>query len=92
MTMLLLRASLAAQGLKVQHLEANQDEQDAFLSVFHAYMHTFNITAAVKIIENHLGKAFLKLRAVQGPSMIPGAAPGQPQPPPAHGGPAAIEN
>lgn len=34
--------------------------QDIFLSVFHATTHTFNGTAAVKIIENHLGKAFIK--------------------------------
>ena len=39
----------------------DQVAQDLFLSVFHAISHTFTMTGAVKVIENHLGKAFVKL-------------------------------
>ena len=48
----------------MEHLEEDQQLQDLVLSVFHASTHTFNGTAAVKIIENHIGKAFIKLRPV----------------------------
>ncbi|MCA1942905.1 MAG: hypothetical protein LDL15_04795 [Yonghaparkia sp.] len=47
-------------GLVVDDLEADQYLQDEVLSVFHATTHTFNATGAVKIIENHLGRAFVK--------------------------------
>jgi len=46
--------------LKTEPLEKDQDFQDLILSVFHATTHTFSGTGAVKIIENHLGKAFIK--------------------------------
>ncbi|MCX6647075.1 MAG: serine protease [bacterium] len=54
------RAELEARGLKIVALEEDQDLQDLLLSIFHATMHTFSMTAAVKIIENHMGKAFIK--------------------------------
>lgn len=74
------RDLLASKGLKISNLEESQDEQDGFLSVFHATMHTFNGTSAVKIFENHLGKAYLKqVRQVQ--VMMPGLVPTPPQPP-----------
>jgi ATP-dependent protease ClpP protease subunit len=47
-------------GLIVDDLESDQDLQDRFLSAFHAMTHTLSATGAVKIIENHLGKAFVK--------------------------------
>ena len=47
-------------GLIVEDLEDDQEFQDLILSVFHATTHTFNGTNAVKIIENHTGKAFVK--------------------------------
>jgi hypothetical protein len=53
------RPELELHGLKVEHLEADQTAQDLFLSAFHATTHTFGATSAVKIIENHLGKAFI---------------------------------
>jgi len=53
------RDILRRKGLKIEHLEGDQKAQDLFLSVFHATTHTFNGTAAVKIIENHLGRAFI---------------------------------
>lgn len=68
------RDRLAAQGLKIDFLETKQEEQDAFLSVFHTFMHTFNGTGAVKMIENHMGKAYLKqVRFL--PTGVPGGLP-----------------
>jgi hypothetical protein len=54
------RGECESKGLQVDHLESDQQFQDLVLSVFHATTHTFNATSAVKIIENHLGKAFIK--------------------------------
>ncbi len=54
------RAYAESIGLKVDRLEADDRLQDLVLSVFHATTHTFEGTPAVKIIENHLGKAFIK--------------------------------
>jgi len=48
-------------GLKVESLEADDDMQDAVLSVHHACIHTLSATSASKIIENHLGKAFIQI-------------------------------
>jgi hypothetical protein len=48
-------------GLKVVPLEQDQDLQDAILSVHHACIHTLGGTAAYKIIENHLGRAFIQI-------------------------------
>jgi hypothetical protein len=48
-------------GLQVDALEDNHAFQEAVLSVYHATMHTF-ATPAVKIIENHLGRAFIKMQ------------------------------
>jgi hypothetical protein len=47
-------------GLTIEDLEEDQEFQGLVLSVFHATTHTFNGTNAVKIIENHNGKAFIK--------------------------------
>ncbi len=47
-------------GLIIEDLEADQEFQDNILSIFHATTHTFNGTNAVKIIENHEGRAFIK--------------------------------
>ncbi len=52
---------LGGHGLVIENLEDDQLLQDAVLSVFHATMHTYNATGAVKIIENHLGPAYVKL-------------------------------
>ncbi len=67
-------------GLVVQDLEADQAIQDAVLSIFHAVTLTFNATPAVKIIENQLGKAFVKMQqAIQ--MRVPTFIPAVPQPP-----------
>ncbi|WP_210249303.1 SDH family Clp fold serine proteinase [Neorhizobium alkalisoli] len=55
------RDEAVAHGLFVDPLEQNQEIQDAVLSVFHATSHTFAATACAKIIENNIGKAFLKM-------------------------------
>lgn len=48
-------------GLHIVDLEADQELQDLVLSVFHATMHVFAMNpGAAKIIENHLGRAFVK--------------------------------
>ena len=51
-------------GLTIEDLEKDQKFQDLVLSVFHAAMHTFGATAAAKIIENQLGRAFVKSQIV----------------------------
>lgn len=47
-------------GLKIIDLENDPKLQDLVLSVFHATTQTFDATPVAKIIENHLGKAFVK--------------------------------
>jgi hypothetical protein len=48
-------------SLKVVPLEEDDDLQDAVLTVHHACIQTLMDTAAFKIIENHLGVAFIQL-------------------------------
>ena len=48
-------------GLKVGALEEDDKLQDAVLSLHHACMLTFSATPALKIVENHLGIAFIKI-------------------------------
>ena len=48
-------------GLNIRVLENESLLQDVVLSVHHACMHTFTGTPAFKMIENHTGKAFIKL-------------------------------
>lgn len=48
-------------GLVVKPLESDDKLQDAVLSVHHCYMHTFQNTNAVKIIENQKGRSFIMI-------------------------------
>ena len=50
----------AELGLVVENLEDDQKFQDAVLTVHHAFMHTLTSTPAFKIIENHLGTAYIQ--------------------------------
>ncbi len=50
-------------GFKILDLESDQDLQDKILSAFHATMITLN-TAAVKIISNHNGNAYVKQQQI----------------------------
>jgi len=52
-------------GLKVSALEDNDELQDAVLSVHHACMLTLDGTPSIKIIENHLGVAVIKMSAIE---------------------------
>ena len=56
----LSRSELSERGLSVLSLEDDEKLQDLGLSVFHATTHTFAATPAVKIVENHAGRAFIK--------------------------------
>ena len=47
-------------GLAIVDLEEDQDLQDAVLTTHHVFMHTFSRTTAVKIIENHMGIAYIE--------------------------------
>lgn len=59
------RDQLENHGVKIDRLEADEKAQDLFLSVFHSTTHTFSGTPAVKIIENHEGKAFINQFLIQ---------------------------
>jgi hypothetical protein len=59
------RGQLEDKGLRIEHLESDQTIQDLVLSIFHATMHAFSGTPAVKIIENHAGRAWVKIAATQ---------------------------
>lgn len=48
-----------AMGLKINMLEEDQELQDCVLTLHHAYMHTLANTTAIKIIENHEGRAMV---------------------------------
>ena len=67
------------KGLKVTWLESNQNLQDAILSAHHAAMHTFSGTPAVKIVENHHGRAWVKM---SGQVLVQSPPPNVPNTPP----------
>lgn len=54
------RDDLKSHGLVISDLEEDESLQDLVLSVYHATTHTFSGTGAVKIVENHTGRAFIK--------------------------------
>jgi hypothetical protein len=66
-------------GLSIENLEGDQKLQDLVLSVFHATIHTFSGTNATKIIENHAGRAFVRMIQIRVAVPRP---PQQPQTPP----------
>jgi hypothetical protein len=68
------RDQLRERGLNVVDLEDDQDLQDAVLSVHHAVMHTLSSTPSYKLIENHIGRAFIQSGgqiAFGAPGMLP---------------------
>ena len=73
------RADLKNRELEVDKLEDNEVFEDLVLSVFHATTHTFSGTSAVKIVENHIGRAFIKHHIPQGVP-IPQGGLGKPSP------------
>jgi hypothetical protein len=80
----IFRDDVERQGLNVTSLEDDPALQDAVLSVHHAALHTFG-GPAVKLIENHLGRTFAKVRqqiAIQVPAQFAVPGPGGLNPPP----------
>lgn len=67
-------------NMNIIPLEEDDDLQDLVLTTHHTFMHTFSRSAAVKIIENHRGIAFIESEGhmQMGPIQI---APGQFLPP-----------
>ena len=61
---LISRKQLVDHGLKIEPLEKDQELQDLVLSIFHSTTLTFDHTQAIKIIENHKGKAFIIMSKV----------------------------
>ncbi len=59
------RGEIERHGLTATRLEGDERLQDLALSVFHATTHTFTGTPAVKIVESHTGRAFIKQHIVQ---------------------------
>lgn len=59
--------------LNVLMLEDDKELQDLVLTVHHAYMHTFSMSPAIKITENHLGVATVLMGVPQagGPAQPP---------------------
>ena len=55
------RDQVRSVGVNVLNLEDDHDLQDRVLSVHHATMHTFSSTPAQKIIENHHGRAWVRM-------------------------------
>ena len=55
------RDELKQHGVIIHDLESDEVEQDMFLSIFHATTHTFNFSPVAKIIENHLGRAYVSI-------------------------------
>lgn len=47
-------------GLKILDMEADNDLQDLILTLHHAYMHTIDRSRVTKIVENHLGIAYIE--------------------------------
>lgn len=76
------REELKSKGMKITCLEQDEELQDLVLSVFHSTTLTFDNSPSVKIVENHYGKAFVKMNAmqmqIQGVPIIPANAPKPP--------------
>lgn len=51
-------------GLKIEWIEEDQSLQDLLLPVHHCFMHSLMNTQSFKMIENHLGAAFVKQASV----------------------------
>ena len=72
------RKDIERHGLKAIRLEADGRLQDLALSVFHATTHTFTGTSAVKIVESHTGRAFIKQHVQPVQSIQLGVVPAAP--------------
>lgn len=48
-------------GLDIDRMEDDDKLQDLILTVHHAFMHTFSMSTALKIVENHKGVAMVRV-------------------------------
>jgi hypothetical protein len=83
------RETAVEMGLIVEQLEDDQRLQDLVLTIYHACSHVFSATPSVKIVENHLGRAYVKQQQQMLIQMPAQAAPAVPRPPAAPPRPAA---
>lgn len=47
-------------GVKIVEMESDHKLQDLILTAHHAFMHTFSSSNSIKIVENHLGVAYME--------------------------------
>lgn len=59
------------ETLDKKEINGCKDLQDCVLTIHHSYMHTFSCSSAVKIVENHLGKAMIMTIPMNIPMNIP---------------------
>ncbi len=57
-------------GVSLVDMEADNELQDLILSAHHAFMHTFTRTPSAKIVENHLGVAYIETQATQQQQLV----------------------
>lgn len=57
-------------GVSIIDMEEDNDLQDLILTVHHSFMHTFSHSTATKIVENHLGVAYVESIPIQVPQQI----------------------
>ena len=57
-------------GVSVIDMETDNELQDLILTVHHSFMHTFSHTSTTKIVENHLGVAYIESLPVQIPMQV----------------------
>ncbi|MDP1727218.1 MAG: ATP-dependent Clp protease proteolytic subunit [Bacteroidota bacterium] len=56
-------------GLSILDMEEDNELQDLILTVHHSFMHTFSQSATTKIVENHLGIAYVESLPLQIPQI-----------------------
>jgi hypothetical protein len=52
-------------GVSIIDMESDDDLQDLILTVHHSFMHTFNHSTVTKIVENHMGLAYIESLPIQ---------------------------
>lgn len=72
------RRTLRDKELRVSALETDSQLQDLVLTVHHAVTHTFSNPSVVKIMENNLGRSYVRLAPPRGMQLV--AAPAKPKP------------
>ncbi len=54
-----------AAGLEIIEMEIDNDLQGSILTTHHAFMHSFALSPAIKIVENQLGVAYVEYLSLQ---------------------------